>query len=64
VKIMKTSMFLVYVSFASFGLGGSVARSQRSEPLEDHPTLPAEIKNAAWLHEVYLREASEYEFYQ
>ncbi|MEJ7637894.1 MAG: hypothetical protein WKF75_07920, partial [Singulisphaera sp.] len=49
--------------FASLGLVGSVARSQRSEPLEDRPTLPAEIKNAAWLHEVYLREASEYEFY-
>jgi hypothetical protein len=43
--------------------GGSVARSQQAEPLQDPRAAPADARKSAWLHQVYLREASEYEFY-
>jgi hypothetical protein len=45
-------------------LGVSVTWSQQSESLKDRPTRKAAPKRSAWLHEVYLREAAEYEFYR
>ena len=51
------------VSFALHCLGGSVARSQQAEPPKDLPAPEAEAKKSAVLHEVFLQEISDYEFY-
>lgn len=59
---MKTPIWVVCAWFASLYLGGPVAWAQRSGPLKDDPKGQAETKRSAWLHEVYLREASEYDF--
>jgi hypothetical protein len=40
-------------------VGGLVAHSEQPEP----PAAGAEARKTAWLHEVYLRDASEYEFF-
>jgi hypothetical protein len=53
----------VCVWFARLWFGGSIAHSQPSEPPKDTPAAPAEARKSAWLHEIYLREASEYDFY-
>jgi len=47
--------------FAFLGLG-TVARSQRADPPENPPARREDAKKLAWLHEVFLRDASEYEF--
>ncbi len=40
----------------------TVGDSQDSEPASARPRPPAEVKKSSWLHELYLREASEYDF--
>ena len=44
-------------------LSGQVAISQQTEPCADRPRDQAETTKSAWLHEVYLQEASDYDFY-
>lgn len=49
--------------FAFLSLSGPVASSQQSESTRESPERQAETNKSAWLHEIYLREASGYEFY-
>jgi hypothetical protein len=55
----KSPAWIACVGLASLSFSGPVARSPRQDP---PPPQRPEAKKAAWLHEVYLRDASEYEF--
>jgi hypothetical protein len=54
---INLSVWVVCVYFVS-GLGGPVASQQ-----PETPRNPAKNKRTAWLHEVYLRDASAYQFF-
>jgi hypothetical protein len=56
---LKLPIAMACVWIAPGGVGGLVAHSEQPEP----PIAGAEAGKMAWLHEVYLREASEYEFF-
>ena len=51
------------VWFVLLGLGGPIVLSQQSESTKESPGRPKETNKSAWLHEIYVREASEYDFY-
>src|SRR4051794_8209544 len=59
---MRSSTRIVRAWIVLLSLGGPVAMAQPPEPAGDRPAPKAEVKKSAWLHEVYLEEASEYEF--
>ena len=63
---MKRKTLLVTIGcawFTSLTLSGSTAWSQRVEPPKDGAAAQAERKASAWLHDVYFREMSAYEFF-
>jgi hypothetical protein len=63
---MKPPNGMICAWLVLLGLGGPVAfaQSHQPEPPGDPSARPAETtRKSAWLHEVFLREASEYEFY-
>jgi hypothetical protein len=53
---------LTCTGLASMYLIGPAARAQQPEPPKASAAHPSDPKRSAWLHEVYLREASAYEF--
>jgi hypothetical protein len=56
---LKLPIAVTCIWIAPYGIGGHVAPSEQPEL----PAAGAEAGKTAWLHEVYLREASEYEFF-
>jgi hypothetical protein len=56
---IRSRFWIVCAGFALLGIGGSPASPQQSESSKDQ----TETKKVAWLHENYLREASEYDFF-
>ena len=59
----QSTVWIACAWLAFVSLDGSVAKAQQTEPSKESPARQADPKRSAWLHEVYLREASEYEFY-
>jgi hypothetical protein len=57
---LKRPVLLACSSIVLLGLGGP-ARAQG--PASADAPRPADAKRSAWLHEVYLRDASDYEFF-
>lgn len=55
--------WIIYSWFASMSLFGPAAQSQQTDTPKDSPPGQSNPKRSAWLHEVYLREALEYDFY-
>jgi hypothetical protein len=55
---LKLPIVIACVGIAPYGVGGLVAHSEQPQP----PAAGAEAGKTAWLHELYLRDASEYEF--
>ena len=56
---MRTRIRIVCVGLALLGIAGPAARPQQPEAPKDQP----DHKRAAWLHENYLKDASEYDFF-
>jgi hypothetical protein len=61
--LKKSSVWVACAWVAFVSLGGLVARSQQTESTKESPADQADPKRSARLHEVYLREASDYDFY-
>ncbi len=59
---MKSLAWIAAMGFILVALDVPVARSQTIEPTKDRPASQPISRRTAWLHEVYLREASEYSF--
>ena len=55
---MKWLLRIVCIGFALMGIVSPIARPQQPESPKDRP----ETKRTAWLHEAYLKDASEYDF--
>ena len=56
---IKLRPWIVCVGCVLLGVGGTAARPQQPETPKDQP----EAKKSAWLHENYLQDASEYDFF-
>jgi hypothetical protein len=59
----QSRVWIACAWIASVSLSGPVAKPQQVEPPKDGSAQQSDPKRSAWLHEVYLREASDYEFY-
>ena len=60
---VKTLTGIGYAWFALLAFGGPVARSQQADLPKDLPAAQEETKESAWLHGIFSREISEYDFY-
>ena len=56
---MKWQLSIMSTALALLGLGASIASPQQPQAPKDQP----EAKKGDWLHEAYLKDASEYEFF-
>src|SRR5437870_815404 len=59
----KSSVWFACAWLATVIVGVPAARSQQTEPPKESPVPQSDPQRSAWLHEIYLGEASGYEFY-